>query len=132
MGKPSEKLVPPATIMAGILLLLIVARNYERLPWKPPPCTFRTLTGIPCVSCGGTHAFQALSRGQIVKALHFNPLATTAVFGVAAWLLIILFQKREPHPPLSPTRRRRRNRCWGTVAVLILIANWIYLILYLK
>jgi hypothetical protein len=39
-----------------------------------PQCTFRTLTGVPCVTCGATRAAMALMEGNIVGAFWLNPL----------------------------------------------------------
>src|SRR5215470_7844276 len=41
-----------------------------------PPCLFRSVTGLPCPTCGTTHALLALSRLDWSGALMANPLAT--------------------------------------------------------
>lgn len=133
MQKRPEAFIPPLMFAIGILLLLFVARFYEHLPIKPPECNLKRLTGIPCVSCGGTRAFQALSRGQIVAAFRFNPAATAAVFAAAIWMVMILIRKDKPdQQALSPDQRRKRTRFFIIAGVLIFVANWIYLIYYLE
>jgi len=56
-----------------------------------PPCTFRTLTGRPCPSCGMTTAWAHLLRGEVADALRANVagalLALVAVVA-APWLLV--------------------------------------------
>ena len=37
-----------------------------------PPCLFHQLAGLSCPGCGGTHAVQALLRGDWQAAWHFN------------------------------------------------------------
>jgi hypothetical protein len=43
-----------------------------------PPCPFRAITGIPCPTCGTTHAAVALLNGRLGAALAANPLSTAA------------------------------------------------------
>lgn len=52
----------------------------------PEVCLFKIITGIPCMFCGLTHAFHALSLGQVESALSFHPL----VFPALA-LVVVLF-----------------------------------------
>jgi hypothetical protein len=43
------------------------------------PCPMRAVLHIPCPSCGSTRALSALSRGDVLSALRFNPLMTMAI-----------------------------------------------------
>ena len=45
-----------------------------------PPCSFITLFGIPCPSCGGTTAFAHFVRGQWLQSLKVNPGAALLAF----------------------------------------------------
>ncbi len=50
-----------------------------------PPCPYRAQHGRPCVACGLSRAFAALSHGRLSDAQRFNP-ASPHAYG-AAWLL---------------------------------------------
>jgi len=66
--------VTPAAIEAGLVLT--------------PPCAFKTLFGVPCLSCGMTRAFTALSHGQIALAWSYNklsPFMYVAFWGLFWW-----------------------------------------------
>lgn len=55
-----------------------------------PPCTFRSLTGIPCPSCGMTTAFAWTARGRVDRAWRANPagaLLAPACVALVPWLL---------------------------------------------
>jgi len=81
-----EILVAPVVTAAVICLILVVARYYDRMPIRAAECSFRSLTGIPCVGCGGTRATRALSHGRLVEAIRFNP-GVVLLFGASfAWL----------------------------------------------
>src|SRR5205823_3267323 len=41
-----------------------------------PPCTFYSLTGIPCPSCGMTTSFALLVRGDVVNSARANAAGT--------------------------------------------------------
>jgi hypothetical protein len=92
-----------------------------------PACPFHALTGVPCLSCGGTHAALALLDGRLGAALAANPLAAAAALaflagGLAAPLWALL---RLRMPPL-PTRLSPRAR---VAIVLALVADWVWVVL---
>jgi hypothetical protein len=51
----------------------------------PYVCSFRQKTGLPCLGCGGTSAFENAARGRWTSAAADNPLGAFA--GLAAWSL---------------------------------------------
>jgi len=72
-------------IYGGIsLVVLIIARTMPVLSLAPS-CVFRALTGIPCPTCGATHAVVYLSHGEVSAAFMMNPL--TAVCLIVAFLV---------------------------------------------
>lgn len=42
-------------------------------------CPFRTFLGVRCPGCGMTHALVALLRGDIRRAMRFNPFVLVLV-----------------------------------------------------
>jgi Protein of unknown function (DUF2752) len=56
-----------------------------------PPCTFKSLTGVPCPSCGMTSSFSLLMHGDLWNSLRANFVGTLlALFGLAfvPWALV--------------------------------------------
>lgn len=106
--------------------LLALSPAAPRLAEGLPACLFKSLSGMPCLTCGTTRAALALSRWQIGEALAANPLATTAwlglvIGGLVAGLAALLGRSlREPRWVLPTTARLG--------LVTILAANWLYLI----
>jgi hypothetical protein len=41
-----------------------------------PPCTFKTMTGVPCPSCGMTTSFALLIRGDVWNSMRANCVGT--------------------------------------------------------
>jgi hypothetical protein len=90
-----------------------------------PPCFFRSLTGVPCPTCGGTRAALALAQGDVGAALRANPLVTVALALLVGGGLVI------GALALAGRGVRRPGRVPGWVRaalVVVLAANWFWLI----
>ena len=90
-------------------------------------CTFRALTGLPCASCGMTHAFVALAHGDAGGAWAASPLGALVAGG--AWAYALLDAARLalglPWPRLSlPAWRGMAIAVVGATAL-----NWGWMIL---
>ena len=98
-----------------------------RLP--TPQCAFRTLTGLPCVTCGATRsAFQFL-HGHFSASLFFNPLAFVAFCCVLAYDLYALVILATRGPRLRFGNFSRSEKLLARTAAIILLAgNWLYLL----
>lgn len=119
---PHVSILPALLVCGGILVLVIAARFEEAWPLQPPPCSFRTITGIPCLACGGTRSFIALAHGEWLAALRFNPLVIICVVACAGWLAARVVSRK----PV-----KIHTKLTVTIIVLALLANWIWLILTL-
>ena len=106
--------------------LVALAPLAPRLAASLPACPLRSTLGFPCLTCGSTRAALALSRLDLWTALTVNPLATAGwlilvVGGLVAGILALIGTPlREPSWRLSAPLR--------IVIVLVLLANWAYLI----
>ncbi len=111
------------TVSVVLLMLVPQAGQFAR---ALPACTFKTLVGIPCPTCGITRTTLALTNLDFAAALRVNPLVTVLLMafvagGLIAGLLAIAGRPlREPRWDLRPGERL------GLVAVLV--ANWAYLV----
>jgi hypothetical protein len=112
-----------AAALAAAFLAPFAAR------WAPllPDCLFRELTGLPCPTCGSTHAALALARLDLREAIAFNPLATTGAFvfllGGAAAAVASLAGRPLSEPRLSGPAPR-------AAALLAVAANWVWLLVH--
>ncbi len=101
-GGAQVLVLPPARVRrrehAGLFALVSLWLVYTRLfsalqgaHLTLPACPFYALTGHPCPFCGGTRAYAAMWRGDVVAAARYHPLgplffvATFAVAGYALW-----------------------------------------------
>src|SRR5687768_7147661 len=93
--QPRPAAAPLGAIFLGVGLVLALAVGFlhlDRLPFTV--CTFKAVTGLPCMTCGSTRTLGLLFRGDVGNALSMNPLATVAGIGLAAWGLGDLFLLR--------------------------------------
>lgn len=90
-----------------------------------PPCLFRFVTGLPCPGCGGTRAFAAILRGDLIHAFFYHPVVPFC------YILYVIFMVTQT---LERILRRTVNlRFHGLsfrleyvyVAVLLILVQWI-------
>ena len=112
-----------AIVAAGVAAVGVL--HLDRLPF--PVCYLKALTGLPCPTCGTTRAMARLFALDLGGAFVMNPLATMVALGIVAWAvvdLLLLMRGRPWSFRVSPAA--------GTVlrvgAVLLVFANWVYLI----
>jgi len=98
-----------------------------QFPW--PRCSWRALTGLPCVTCGATRAAQAFLHGDFISAWRFNPLIT------AGFCAVVLYDLYAGAVLLGRARRLRVRWSGGRARALVLSGllalgglNWIYLL----
>lgn len=116
--------VPELFALAGVASL--VAARFLPLLEAGLGCPFRALTGLPCASCGMTHAFVALAHGRVVEAVAASP-AGAALAG-SAWLYAALDLARAALGlpwPMLPERAWRMMAAAGIGAVAL---NWAWML----
>jgi len=110
---------------ASAALALAAAPFAASIAHALPPCALHQWLGVPCATCGSTRAMLALTHGDVLRALAWNPLVTLAalvlVLGLAAPAWVAL---RAPLPRLAGPWPLG----WRIAAWLLLGAQWIYLI----
>ena len=114
-------------VAAGVVLIgLVVSRlHLDHLPFTI--CAFKTITGIPCMTCGTTRAFGHLGRFDLAAALRVNPLATVTslvLLGFGLAQLALLPSGKRLRLDLPPVVVRWFWILFGLLALV----NWVYLI----
>ena len=98
------------------------------LPW--PKCAFKTVTGLPCVTCGSTRSLIEFLHGHFLAALKWNPLAFAAICGLVAFDLyaaVVLIGRTARLRIIDWTAGEKTAARCGVIGLLLL--NWIYLLL---
>jgi hypothetical protein len=112
----------------GLPFLFVFGMAWLRWGLPVPKCVLHGLTGLPCLSCGGTRAATSWAHGDPVSAFFYNP-------GVALFLpLLGLLWAYSLGVVINlfPPRRVAFFAAWRWplcfLLVLLLAANWIYLL----
>lgn len=93
-----------------------------------PRCAFKTITGLPCPTCGVTRTVIALSRGDIERGVFMNPLAAIACAVGLLYLVYAAAVLALRLPRFRPTVSAPGARRLRIAAVAALAINWIWLI----
>jgi hypothetical protein len=113
-------------VFAAIAALSFLAARFLPVLSLPYTCPARGLLGIPCATCGMTHAFVALAHGDLAAALHASPLGAALAAGAWAFALVDLARLALGRPfPAVPAGLLRAATALGLVALL---ANWAWLL----
>jgi hypothetical protein len=112
--------------IAAVASSLILRPFWIALAPHLRPCTLRTMTGVPCPTCGTTRSALAMLDGDLLTAFLVNPLATLAgsVFVVGGLAAVVWLILRLPIVSLG----LKWNRWWTMAVVGVVAVNWVYLI----
>ncbi len=112
-------------LWGGAALASAAAAPFARaLAAEAPACAFRSLTGVPCATCGGTRALLALARFDVPASLAWNPLVAlaAALFLVGGLVALARAFRGQGVPDGAPPR-------WaGLAAAAVLAANWAFVV----
>jgi hypothetical protein len=113
-----------AALWAGVMGVGVwLAQTQER---EIILCVFKRLTGLPCPTCGSSRSVIHLFNGRVLEAFQMQPFMFIAgIMVIASLLLRVAFARRIN---FGLTARQRRLAGWGVIGLLL--ANWIYVILY--
>lgn len=131
---PRHRLVA-ATVLAATLGLLLVAASLDPSPagygthesLGLPPCGLKSMSGLPCATCGMTTAFSHAANGQLLAAFSVQPIGTllalfTAMTAIVAALALVFDFS------LAPFGRMLGQKRTLMVLATLVIAGWIYTI----
>jgi hypothetical protein len=89
--RPGDAPLARQLAVAVAAVLPLVAWWLRRWPEAPaallPPCLMRAATGLPCPTCGGTHALVDLAHGRLASAFTANPLVSLGTLALVLWSL---------------------------------------------
>jgi len=114
--------------MLGLVgVAAIAAARFFPFDRMPPICSFRRITGHPCVGCGMTRSWVHFAHGRIVDAFLQSPLGAALFLGLIGAMLYLGLRSFAGTPAL---RLRMGPGSWwlaGGVAAVSVALHWIYL-----
>jgi Protein of unknown function (DUF2752) len=113
-------------VFAAIAALSFVVARFVPVLAIPFTCPLKGLAGIPCATCGMTHAFVHLAYGEFARAFGASPLG--AVLAGGAWLYAIADAVRLALGARLPVSSPRAVRAVAALGVVAVLANWAWLL----
>ncbi len=113
-------------VFAAIAALSFLVARFVPILGFPYTCPLKGLAGIPCATCGMTHAFVHLAHGDVALALRASPLG--ALLAGAAWLFAIADAARVAVGAPVPVPSERATRTATAAGIAALLANWAWLL----
>ncbi len=113
----------------GWLYFSLNNQNTKQNKNSVPICLFKTLTTIPCPSCGSTRAILALGKGNFKEALHINPFGYVIVMmmGIPFWIVFDLIRRKETfYRFYGAVEQFLKKRQHTFILLLIVLTNWIW------
>ena len=127
------RLVPetfPLPRLLAIPLLALVAFAYFWLRRYPDfvlglvHCPMKEAFGVPCPTCGGTHAAAALAAGDLAAAWGANPLVVVIGIGFGIWAAGALLATAVPVLRFAPELTPGERRAARILAALLIVLAW--------
>ncbi len=116
---------PLLSVLVGGLSL---ARLRPDLAYRLAHCPLRDATGIPCLTCGGTHAVVSMMQGNLKASLAANPLVFTGILVFLIWALYAVVATIFPRFRYSLELRPHEKRATRILAALVLLGTWFWLL----
>ncbi len=113
-------------VFAAIGAVSFVVARFVPVLGFPLVCPLRGLAGIPCATCGMTHAFVHLAHAEVGRAVQASPLG--ALLAAAVWLLAVLDAARLAVGAPLPVPSVRAVRAATAAGIVLLLCNWAWLV----
>lgn len=124
-----------------ILLLGLSLAGYLWLGWNlaessgtlatPSVCLFKSLTHLPCPSCGTTRALVLLMQGNIGRSILENPFGVflaLALVVVPLWIAVDTLRRSDSllRWYVSGERLLSGNKWISVPAIALVVINWVW------
>ncbi len=112
----------------GLIYLLIntVTKQNETIR----VCFIKSVTGIPCPSCGSTRAIQLIFQNKWIDSLAMNPfgiVVAVLMIVIPTWIFFDVVFKKETFFKWYKKMEVIIRKPWlATILILVVLLNWIW------
>ena len=116
-----------ATLL-GLAAVAIMAARWFPFSALPPLCSFKAITGLPCLSCGMTRSWVHLVHGRIEESWLMSPLGLVLCIATLVAATYGVLRSLGAMPALRVDLSRGGTIAFRTTIVLIVLLNWGYVV----
>ena len=124
-------LIDMLTCLLGSTYLWIQKANIlPALSGESDTCLIKSISGVPCPSCGTTRSILELLDGHFITSLQWNPMGLIVLLIMVispVWILIDLLFKKESFLRFYGRAENQLKSKWIAIpAIGLVIINWIW------
>lgn len=108
-------------------------QNSRKLLWQvgeSSTCLIKTITGVPCPSCGTTRSVFELLDGHLINSLQWNPMGIIVLLIMVTspiWIFFDLLFKKESFLRFYGQAENHLKSKWIAIpAIGLVVINWIW------
>lgn len=119
-----EHRIAKALMAGGLLFSLMICIMGLPADLPLPGCTFRSLTGHSCMTCGMTRSLHAISHGELAAALRYHLFGPVVFIGMLLYLVICTAEAisgKQSTPGIGAKTTKRAV----TIFALVWLVYWI-------
>jgi len=110
----------------GFILLVYITMAFKG--WAFNVCWIKTITGIPCPTCGGTRALMAITHGDFWMAWQYNPIGYFYLLALLVGIPLLIYDlivKQEVLFKLNTLFIQSITKTYPKVFLIgVIIINW--------
>jgi hypothetical protein len=93
-------------------------------------CLIKSITGVPCPSCGTTRSILELLGGHLISSLQWNPMGiiVLAIMVISpVWILVdLFFQKESFLRQYNRIENQLKSKWIAIPAIALVLVNWVW------
>lgn len=110
--------------MTGILLFIIlysfIGSNIS------VGCIFKNITGIPCAGCGSIRALTSLVKGDLLKALYYNPVTVVLFFAFVFLVIMSVVDIVLKKHYVNSILYKKLKTSEYIIIIIVFLSNWMF------
>jgi Protein of unknown function (DUF2752) len=116
-------------IFGGLSLVALGIARIMPVLSLAPSCFFKTITGIPCPTCGATRSVVYLASGEIAAAILMNPLIALCVLAAILIFFLNLVALAFDLPRINIVLTTEERNAMRSSVIILTLVQWAFLII---